>query len=231
MRKEKKQPSPTIYREKSRLMRILAVLTFIGAFIAGAPRGIFFGIVAIFAWRLGTKYLKMATESSDNTAQIPSGDIPRINLKSETHNEYIGENHFVAGTSYHRDELLELAHENEDYHLSKKELEEEYYGTDPIYQYEFFPDKVELVPEPTNEYDPNAIKVIVDGQHIGYIKKGLCNHIHKLINENRIMSIDCDIYGGNYKELIVDDYSDKSKIVKSERNFGAKVILRIKKEV
>ena len=33
---------------------------------------------------------------------------------------------------------------------------------------------VELIEEPTNKYDPNAIKVIVDGQHIGYIPAKKC---------------------------------------------------------
>ena len=233
MMKEKKQPSPKAYHFSGHAMRTIAVLTFIllgiPAFMTVVPMGIIIGIVAVFEWRLGTKYLKMSVTQTDEKLLTLSDTTTHIKIVTNKHEDDIIENHFVAGTSFHKDELLTLAHENIDYNLSKKELEEEYYGTDRIYQYEFFPDKVELVPEPTNEHDPNAIKVIVDGQHIGYIKKGSCSHIHNLIKEDRIKEVDCDIYGGNYKELEFDDYSDKCKLIKKERDFGAKLTLYIKK--
>lgn len=230
----KKQNSPTTYRICGHVMHILAVLTLI---LLGIPFlmttiiiGLIIGVISVFMWRLGTTYLKMSVVPSNDEPLSQSDTIFHLETETNKNEDYITENHFVAGTSYHRDEILELATENVDYDLSKKEIEEEYYGDKRIYQYNFYPDKVELIPEPTNEYDSNAIKVIVDGQHIGYIKKGSCNHIHNLINEDRIIDIDCNIYGGDYKELIFDDYSDKSKLVRREREFGAKVILHIKKE-
>ena len=33
--------------------------------------------------------------------------------------------------------------------------------------------KVQIIPEPTNPYDKNALKVIIDGTHVGYIKREL----------------------------------------------------------
>lgn len=32
-------------------------------------------------------------------------------------------------------------------------------------------DELDLVPEPTNKYDPNAIQIVADGKHIGYVPR------------------------------------------------------------
>ena len=61
--------------------------------------------------------------------------------------------------------------------------------------------KIELVPEPDNAYDQNAIKVMADGKHVGYIKSGSCTHLLKCIQEKRIAGITCQIGGGPYKLL------------------------------
>jgi hypothetical protein len=31
---------------------------------------------------------------------------------------------------------------------------------------------VKLEPEPTNQHDPNALKVVVSGEHVGYVPRG-----------------------------------------------------------
>lgn len=48
------------------------------------------------------------------------------------------------------------------------------------------PVKVELVPEPKNKYDQKAIKVILKGNHIGYISRYQTEKIHK--NKSKIKS-------------------------------------------
>lgn len=42
------------------------------------------------------------------------------------------------------------------------------------------PTEVELVAEPTNPYDPNAIQVLCDGTHIGYIARDRTADIFRL---------------------------------------------------
>ena len=42
---------------------------------------------------------------------------------------------------------------------------------------------LELIPEPENEHDPNAIKVIVDGQHIGYVPADKCAKVKKILSK------------------------------------------------
>lgn len=113
----------------------------------------------------------------------------------------------VAGMSHYLENLLSLADENPTYTYCKRELIDEDLVDMRIWQYKFYPVRTELVPEPDNPYDPNAIKVVVDGAHVGYIKRGSCAHLLKLISENRIGRISCLIGGGNYKQLF-EDFED-----------------------
>ena len=117
--------------------------------------------------------------------------------------------HKVVGTSYRQKELLTMGKKNPDYALTKRELLKLYPDGVTVYEYDFHPQKAELVPEPDNPHDPKAIKVLVDGVHVGYIKAGSCAHIHKLLRENRIQRIVPKIIGGKYKAVY--EYVDKEE--------------------
>lgn len=118
------------------------------------------------------------------------------------------ETHKVAGLSFHEDALAALQCENGDFSSSKRELVDMGMIGEHIYKYDFYPVKTELIPEPDNEVDPNAIKVVVDGEHIGYIKKGSCAHIRKLLNSGSIEKIDVEIGGGPYKFITAEDWDE-----------------------
>lgn len=138
------------------------------------------------------------------------------------------ESHKVAGTSYRQSAIKSLGFENDDYSLSKRDLEDSCSEYEKIYQFEFFPSNVQLVEEPENEYDPNAIKVVIDGVHVGYIKKGSCSHVKKLINENKILSISADISGGKYKMLVPnDDDYDSFRLDRGSSDFFITVYLEV----
>ena len=47
--------------------------------------------------------------------------------------------------------------------------------------------QLELVEEPTNKYDPNAIKVIVDGKHIGYVPAKKCKKVKNILHNKTII--------------------------------------------
>ncbi len=111
----------------------------------------------------------------------------------------------VTGMQYRMENLMALAEENICYNWNKKDLIDEWMTNERVYQYTFSPKKTELVPEPENPHDPKAIKVVVDGQHVGYIKAGSCAHLHKVIREGRIERIDCEISGGKYK-IVLENY-------------------------
>lgn len=43
-------------------------------------------------------------------------------------------------------------------------------------------DSITLEPEPTNQYDPNAIRVIHAGFHLGYVPKAVTHLVGPIIN-------------------------------------------------
>lgn len=123
-------------------------------------------------------------------------------MSPETQEPKNTQGHKVAGCDYRQAEIKSLGKINPDYSLKKNELIKKKMLDIKVYEYIFPKYSAELVPEPTNEHDPNAIKVIIDGVHVGYIKKGSCTRIHNLINSGGIKGIEAILYGGNYKEVL-----------------------------
>ena len=124
----------------------------------------------------------------------------------------------VAGVSHYPDSIDALATENDDYDLSKSNLLNEGFEGEKVFRYSFHPNSVVLQPEPTNQYDPNAVKVIVDGQHVGYIKKGSAAHIRKQLGAGNIVEVTADIGGGPWK-LVTEDDDDGFTLEKGEYNY------------
>lgn len=115
----------------------------------------------------------------------------------------------VAGVTHYEENILSLGEENPDYDSSKSELVNCGLIGERVYKYIFNPANVELQPEPDNPHDPNAVKVIVDGEHVGYIKSGSCAHIKKVLARDGIARIKCEIGGGPYKR-VDEDYDDEA---------------------
>lgn len=128
------------------------------------------------------------------------------------------ERHKVAGTSFHLDDIKAMGGYNYDYDKSKRELIEEGLVGERVWQTDFFPRVATLEPEPDNPQDPKAIKVVVDGVHIGYIKAGSCAHIHKAIREGRLESVKCEIKGGKYKIVLEDFDEDGDSVYELEKD-------------
>lgn len=167
----------------------------------------------------------MATELPEPEPAPDDGTVyvPLTEPKEETH--------IVAGTSYREKEILSLAVENNIYDYTKKELIEELCLSEDeyerVYKYEFYPRKVEIEPEPDNEFDKNALKVIIDKVHVGYIKKGSCSRIKKLIKNHNIERIEADINGGPYKILSCEYDWDKEKEVYALEKDNSKFSIRL----
>lgn len=143
------------------------------------------------------------------------------------------ERHKVAGTSYHLDAIMALAQENPDYDLTKREIIDDELTDERIYQYTFTDGPVELVDDPGNEYDPNAIKVLVAGQHIGYIKRGSTGRVHNLQRAGRVLGVTAEIYGGKYKVVLCDDDDDGAErydLIKDETGYGAAIEILVRPE-
>lgn len=201
--------------------------------------GIFFILIGIFELFMSHKYKKAlsfpsAAPTSDSVVLKPSSPAPitpasaKASSLSSGETKQKSESHKVAGTSYHINEIMSLAFENSDYNLSKKEMIEQSLIDEKVFQYTFSPIKTELIPEPTNAHDPNAVKVIVDGSHVGYIKSGSCSHIKKLLQSGIDLKITSDFFGGNYK-LVTEDYDDdgneRYSLEKDSYDFSIKVTI------
>lgn len=65
--------------------------------------------------------------------------------------------------------------------------------------------RVDIIPEPNNEYDKNALKVLIDGNHVGYINKNINKDILKNIKEKYVIKakVKSVIGGGEYNNGIV----------------------------
>ena len=119
----------------------------------------------------------------------------------------------VAGVSHYSDSIMkDIAYVNDDYSLSVKELSETYDVGDRVFEYSFDDCNASLVPEPTNEHDPNAVRVEVKGILIGYVKRGSCSHVKNLLKSPDFDHVKVEIGGGKYKRLYEDD--DKLKVEK-----------------
>lgn len=114
----------------------------------------------------------------------------------------------VAGIYYREDAVIDnLLYENPDFEMTKEEIIECCMEDADIYKYEPFYGYAELVPEPDNPHDPNAIKVIVDGVHIGYVPAKRTKSIKKILDSNNVIAIGCEIFGGPYK-ILSDENAD-----------------------
>ena len=139
---------------------------------------------------------------------------PEIELKPEPEPEppkptYKTLDFKVAGISYReKDVIKNLMFENDDFNLSKTEIIENGMTDERIFKYEADIINVELIPEPTNEHDPNAVKVVVDNILIGYVPANKAKRVKKIVEDDRIISLACAIYGGPY-QIVREEYDDE----------------------
>ena len=109
-----------------------------------------------------------------------------------------GETFRVAGVNYHIPDLLSLAIDNKLYQASNSEIIKRGLAENRIWKYSFKYKSIDLVPEPENPHDPNALKVVIDGAHVGYIKAGSCAHLLKMMRTG-VEVTSCRIGGGPFK--------------------------------
>lgn len=170
-------------------------------------------------------------ELREQWAQKQADEAAAKAAAAKPHAEF--ERHKVAGTSYHLDAIMALAQENPDYDLTKREIIDDGLTDERIYQYTFADGPVELVDDPDNEHDPNAIKVLVAGQHIGYIKRGSTGRIHNLQRAGRVLGVTAEIYGGKYKVVLCDDDDDGAEhyeLIRDESLYGAAIEILVRPE-
>ena len=172
----------------------------------------------------------------EDSAVSPDSIVPpqsSISLASEPDKPLYKKYTFkVAGISRRQKDIInKLLPENDDYEMSKSELVEIGMVDERVYKYSPITSDAELVPEPTNPRDPNAIKVVVCSVHIGYVPADRTGKVKDLLDLRQIHSVTCSFYGGPYK-IIREDYDyDKEKEIytiekESQYNIGAEVVIQ-----
>lgn len=146
------------------------------------------------------------TVSAPTVIDTTPSEVPMVaDRKSKTYK--------VTAMQHYMSNIMKLASENFNYDNNKQDLIDRGLTNERVWKYEFHPSSVKLVPEPTNPHDKNAIMVLVDGEHVGYIKAGSCAHLLKVINEGRIADIKCTMGGGPYKYVDEEYDYEKDKTV------------------
>ena len=124
----------------------------------------------------------------------------------------------VVGVSYRQDAIQSLGTKNPDFAKNRQAIQDEGLLDKWIHEYKFTPQKVELQLEQDNPIDHAAVKVVVDGVHIGYIGVESSAQVHDLIKSDRIKRIACSISGGR-KKRYHRDADEKEEIVLERDDF------------
>lgn len=241
--------------KKKRVWKIYPVLFVVSglyAFIAVYSLAYSIGgsvISLIFALLFGLpgyhNFKKLKQVSKENTIQ--QTDAARQNdTPQETPNnnhfdtkdhvlDYTFQSYQVAGVSHYKKNIMEVAYENDDYSMTKKQIVDAGMEDEKIWKYEISPLTAVLVPEPDNKHSKNAIQVVIDGLLVGYIPERECLHLLEVIEEDRIMDITAEICGGPYKIVTYDgvDYStgkDIYAVEKGDYDFSIELTIKEKKK-
>lgn len=244
----KKNPTNKIF-SKCRILLIFSILCFIG-FIVGLfsfsirpAESITYLLLFVLFLFLYFKEVhrqecnSVTVELGKTIASKASAGVPSVQQSiskssaspSPINANCITENFHITGVSHYLENIEELALENSDYDLTKKEIVDSFLYDEKIFKYDFFITDAKLVPEPENPYDPNAIKVLFNGVLVGYVKRGSCSHVKKLLASGKIKRIDGEITGGKYKLVYYDDESDSYQTEHDEYSYRVTVSISYEK--
>lgn len=125
--------------------------------------------------------------------------------------QYVNTTAQVAGTYYKKNEISSIMSGNRMYSLPNDVFIQKVEEGKRVYRFKYRRTTAFLIPEPTNPHDSNAIKVMIDNVHVGYIPSDLCSDFKRIIKKTS--QLEAAIHGGDYK------YHLNGKIFKNEDNF------------
>ena len=124
----------------------------------------------------------------------------------------------VAGLNFYMDNLMSMMVPNYLYNYRKQELIDTCNTDINIYKQTIEDKQVELIQDPDNPHDPNAVKVLLGGKQIGFVPAESCTHILDLMRSDRIVNLAYTVEGGKYKRVDEDYDSIKDKSTYSMEN-------------
>lgn len=111
----------------------------------------------------------------------------------------------VVGINYYTENLNKSRTANPEYRKRNLPMAKR------IYRYTYVDRPVKLIFEPQNPNDRNAIKVLIAGEHVGYIGRNENLHVGDILKHHEIKYIYASFKGGEYKMLVEDN-----EIIKAE---------------
>lgn len=92
-------------------------------------------------------------------------------------------------------------------------------------------DEISFVPEPTNEYDPNAIKIFLEfgsegTHHVGYVPKKSTKELQNILDTKKVIYIEAKYVGGKIKNIEYDFEKDKDVVVPKELSLGIEISIK-----
>ena len=112
----------------------------------------------------------------------------------------------VAGVEYKTENISHLASPMKKWDMTNEQILKKYPGK-KIFRYYYISEPVQLVPEPTNPHDSNAIKVMINNIHVGYVPATACNIVKQYMTSGPY-TLSAKITGGEYKLIYSDGHSD-----------------------
>lgn len=120
----------------------------------------------------------------------------------------------VAGTHYRMDNISKLATPMKKWNMTDEQILQKYPGK-KIYKNYYINEPVQLVYEPTNPVDPNAIKVFINNLHVGYVPQEDCLTLKQIL-ERRNVTITASVSGGEsrivYNDGLTEQFSEPIRI-------------------
>lgn len=221
------------------LVAAFSVIGSIVAFIFGLA---FTGLILYFATKLSKQANNQETKKDEPVKEKESNPVLETeNIKepentNNIHTEPVVKKQVqpdgtkkaivdIVGSYYQQKSVKEMmkylidigaVFENHDYEWTKKDMSEFGIYEEKVWKYEPSDIDVNIVPDPDNEHDHNALKVMAGWKdhmwHIGYIPK---NHIHEVkVALDSGVEFTLTVLGGKYKILATDD-EEHNDIVKN----------------
>ncbi len=189
-----KKFSPRTYQICAKIMFIIGICSILIGLIAIAAGGVLFLVLGGFCIWISRNWQRQA--NAPGSAAVPlkhkADSTPIASRHSLTKEDFD-----VAGVYYRLNAIEALRQENPQWMNLPAP------GDKPItiYRYKFKLKPVQLIPEPENKHDPNAIKVVIAGQHLGYISSNETAHVHQILDTRDVVYISAWIRGGEEKTI------------------------------
>lgn len=126
----------------------------------------------------------------------------------------------VFGLHYHPNEIKRLQNANPDWRKGGKTLAAEGKVMQKIYHYSYINKPVKIAVDDGSIYKKGALKVIIAGEHIGYIPDDDTKHVSEILKTKSVKYVTAMIKGGEYKVV-----SENGYVAKVEENI--KISVRI----